>query len=298
MQHPYEIRFQRLCEQLSNNDNEDLLSRREEVIDIINDAGEMWKEAMVKQLLREPETSFRFRGSNTGKPLCQLQMEKMGKPRSRMPYNHIVRMMHGDAIECIIEVLLRVAGFNITGGKDKVTLKIKDTEIRGESDIDIDDTVWDTKSASPWAFNHKWSDGFEGLDKSDDFGYVNQLMVYSAAQKKKPGGWIVVDKSTGNVKFVECPDDPNRTKSVLKEIKQKIEDIDGEFKRCFEPEDEFFRKQPTGSKRLPETCSFCSYLGSCYPNAQNLPQTMSQAKNPRHYWYTQYEGKELNGDKT
>lgn len=298
MEHPYEIRLHRLLERLSNNENDDLLADKKNVYQIIDDAGEMWKEAMAKQLLREPEANFRIRGSNAGRPLCQLQMEKMGKPRSRMPYNHIVRMMHGDAIECIIEVLLRVADFNITGGKDKVSLKVKDTEIKGESDIDIDDAVWDTKSASPWAFSHKWSDGFEGLADNDDFGYVDQLMVYSMAQKKKAGGWIVVDKSTGHVKFVECPDDPKRKKSTLKEIINKIDNIDGDFKRCFEPQDETFNRKPTGSKRLPEQCSFCSYLGSCWPKAKHLPQTMSKAKNPRYYWYTQYEGEELNGDQT
>jgi hypothetical protein len=296
MEHPHEVKFQQFTERLSNNDNEDLRQNKAEILKIIDDAGEMWKEAMAKQLLREPEPSFRIRGSNTGRPLCQLQMEKMGKPKTRMPYNHIIRMMHGDAIECIIEVLLRAAKFNITGGKDKVTLEIEGTSIKGESDIDIDDKVWDTKSASPWAFSHKWSNGFEGLDKSDDFGYVNQLYVYSMAQKKQPGGWIVVDKSSGHVKFVECPQNEERQEQVVDSIKDKIENIDGEFKRCFEPEDETFRKQPTGSKRLPSQCGFCSYLGSCWPHAKHLPQTLSQAKNPRHYWYTEYQGEVLDGN--
>lgn len=296
MEHPHEVRLHRLLERLSNNENGDLLEDKKRVYQIIDDAGEMWKETLAKQLLREPESEFRIRGSNTGRPLCQLQMEKMGKPKSRMPYNHIIRMMHGDAIECIVEILLRIADFNITGGKDKVTLEVEGTTIKGESDIDIDDKVWDTKSASPWAFSHKWSNGFEGLDKSDDFGYVNQLYVYSMAQKKDPGGWIVVDKSSGHVKFVECPDQPKRKEQVLASIKDKINNIDGEFKRCFEPEDETFRRKPTGSKRLPSQCSFCNYLGSCWPKAQYLPQTGSEAKSPRHYWYTEYEGKVLDGD--
>tara|TARA_R110000796_G_scaffold203702_2_gene319968 strand:+ start:382 stop:1278 length:897 start_codon:yes stop_codon:yes gene_type:complete len=298
MEHPYELRLHRLLERLSNNENEDLLQDKERVHQIIDDAGEMWKEAMAKQLLREKEPSFRIRGSNAGRPLCQLQMEKMGKPKSRMPYNHLIRMMHGDAIECIIEILLRVEDFNITGGKDKVSLTVNDTEIRGESDIDIDDAVWDTKSASPWAFSHKWSDGFEGLAKKDDFGYVSQLTLYSMAQNKKTGGWIVVDKSSGHVKFVECPEDPKSKADVLRDVKHRVENIDSEFKRCFEPEEETFRKKPTGSKRLSDTCSFCNYLGSCWPKAQHLPQTMSQAKNPRHYWYTEYEGEVIDGDKT
>ena len=62
--------------------------------------------------------------SNLGRPVCQLQREKAGEEKEVMPYNHIVRMMLGDAVECIMEVLLRVAGLNITGGKEEAELEV------------------------------------------------------------------------------------------------------------------------------------------------------------------------------
>lgn len=167
----------------------------------IEDAGEMFKDALRKQLSGR-ENEFRLRMSNIGRPSCQLQMEKAGAERSRMPYNHVVRMMLGDAVECIMEVILRVSGANITGGKSQAEFNIADTTINGEDDIEIDDKVYDTKSASPWAYDNKWAEGWHGLAKDDAFGYTAQLLGYAQGLGKQPGGWIVVNKSTGEVRVV------------------------------------------------------------------------------------------------
>jgi len=258
----------------------------------IDECVEMVREGLHKQLFRENE-AFRVRMSNISKPTCQLQMEKAGKPKARMPYNHIMRMMHGDMIEAIIQLVLRISKANITGGKNKVTLDVDGTEVRGEDDIEIDGKVFDTKSASPWAFGNKWSKGFDGLKASDDFGYIGQLVGYSVTQGKEPGGWIVVDKSSGQVKVVEANLSKREINKIKKQMSDTVKALDGKFERCFEPEDETFRRKPTGSKKLCSTCGFCSFLDSCWPNAQYLPQTGSQAQNPKHYWYVQYEGKEL-----
>jgi len=283
-----EAKIHQVMERLANNESDQLEIKKE----WIDEAVEMVREGLERQLFREQEP-FRVRMSNISKPTCQLQMEKAGKPKTRMPYNHIMRMMHGDMIEAIMQLVLRISGANITGGKNKVTLNVAGTEVRGEDDIEIDHKVFDTKSASPWAFGNKWSKGFAGLQESDDFGYIGQLVGYSAAQNKEPGGWIVVDKSSGQVKVVEADLKKRDIKKILGNMSTAVKSLDGEFKRCFEPEDELFRRKPTGSKRLSATCGFCSFLGSCWPNAQYLPQTGSQAKEPRHYWYTEYEGKEL-----
>mgnify|MGYP003624472843 FL=1 len=283
-----EAKIHQVMERLANNESDQLEIKRE----WIDEAVEMVREGLERQLFREQEP-FRVRMSNISKPTCQLQMEKAGTPKTRMPYNHIMRMMHGDMIEAIMQLVLRISGANITGGKNKVKLNVAGTEVRGEDDIEIDHKVFDTKSASPWAFKNKWSEGFAGLKKSDDFGYIGQLVGYSVAQKKEPGGWIVVDKSSGEVKVVEVDLTKKEVKGILGDMKSTVKALDGDFKRCFEPEDETFRRKPTGSKRLSTTCGFCSFTSSCWPNAKLLPQTGSQAKSPRHYWYTEYEGEKL-----
>jgi len=259
----------------------------------IDDAAEQFKEAMKKQFLQqEDQGGFRLRMSNIGRPLCQLQMEKSGAPKARRPYNHIIRMAIGDATECIMEIVLRAAGLNVTGGKSKVELPIGPAKIKGEDDIEIDHRVWDTKSASPWAFTNKWADGTEGLRKSDDFGYLAQLTGYSRGQGKDPGGWFVVNKSTGEVAAVQSDLTDEEMNKILSDVEQKVVALENDepFQRCFEAEEETYYRKPTGSMRLPTPCTFCDFMKTCWPDAVHKPQTNSTAQKPKYYWYAEYAG--------
>jgi len=260
----------------------------------IEDAGEMFKEGLRKQLGREKEP-FRLRMSNIGRPACQLQMEKADEERSKMPYNHIVRMMLGDAIEAIVEVLLRVSGANVTGGKNQAEFGIAGTVIKGENDIEIDGKVYDTKSSSPWAYDNKWQDGWHGVAKDDAFGYCAQLLGYSKGLNAEMGGWIVVNKSTGEIRVVEAEPSPQELEKLEAEISERIHRInsDEKFERCFEPVTEYFRGKPTGSKRLHTTCTFCPFMRKCWPDAEYQPQTGSKAASPRHFWYSEYNSEKV-----
>ena len=278
----YQPKLHMMLEKLSNGEPVEVKD------EWIEDAGEMFKAALRKQLRPQPR-EFVIRMSNVGKPLCQLQMDKAKAPKSRMPYNHVVRMMLGDATESIMEVLLRMAGFNITGGKSQVTMKFGDIEVNGEDDIEIDGKVFDTKSSSPWAFHQKW-DSWETLKSDDSFGYIPQMIGYSYGQGKKPGGWIVVNKSTGEVRILEIDPSSVEVKAVLEQMADTVRKInsDAPFEKCFKPEPEKFRSKPTGNKLVPKTCTFCSYMSQCWPDAVYKPQAMSQAKDPKYVWYAKY----------
>jgi len=255
----------------------------------IEDAGEMFKAALRKQL-SPPEKDFRIRMSNLGRPVCQLQREKAGEEKEPMPYNHIVRMMLGDAVECIMEVLLRVAGLEITGGKEEAELEIHGQTVRGENDIEIEGRVYDTKSSSPWAFTHKWTEGWSGIARDDAFGYAAQLWGYATGTGKPQGGWIVVNKSTGEINIVEADPSPTQLEQLETFIQENVKTIasDRPLTRCFEPTTELFRGNPTGNKRLHTTCTFCNFRASCWPDAVYRPQGGSKAASPRHYWYSKY----------
>jgi hypothetical protein len=257
----------------------------------IEDAGEMFKDCLRKQLAPREKEDFRIRMSNIGKPTCQLQKEKENAPKSRNEYNFIMKMMLGDAVECIVELLLKASDINITGGKEDVELKINNYIVKGQDDVQIDGAVYDTKSCSPFAFNNKWRAGMSGLKKEDPFGYLKQMVGYSDAQGKPAGGWIVVNKSTGEVAVVGA----DFTNEDLDKQRKQMADVvdlilsDKPFKKCFKEEIETTRGQkPTGSKKVPITCTFCPYMKECWPTAQYLPATTSKAVNPKRYWYTEY----------
>ncbi len=256
----------------------------------IETAGEEFKAALRKQLVARDD-EFRLRASNIGRPLCQLQNEAKDEPRTRMPYNHVIRMLIGDSVEAITRLIIKAANVNVTGSRSKVELKVNNSIIKGEDDLEIDGAVWDVKSTSPFTFEHKWAHGWDSLFDDDTFGYVEQLYTYSVAQDKPMGGWIVINKSSGEVKVVPATPTPDQLTYIKEDISFKEQTITNDlpFKRCYVDEEETFYKKPTGNRILPMTCSFCSYITKCWPDAQYKPKALSKAQNKQMVWYTQYK---------
>lgn len=261
--------------------------------DAIEQAGEQFKAALRRQLIKSPEGKdpFRLRMSNLGKPACQLQMEKntevMG---ARRPYNHVIKMLIGDATECIINAILPATNINVTGANEETSVEINGVRIKGTDDLEIENKVFDVKSSSPWAFDNKWSRGWQGLMENDNFGYRAQLLAYSKGRGIDPGGWIVVNKSTGEIAVILCEASESDKEQIWKDVEKTVSKIvnDEPFQRCFEPEVDTFRGVPTGATKLPMACVFCDYLKSCWPEAQYKPAPGSKAKNPRMNWYVDY----------
>jgi hypothetical protein len=201
----------------------------------IDEAGEHFKDALLHQLTDRGKNDFRFRMSNVGRPLCQLQMAAKGAKPSRKPYNFKMQMMIGDAVDALTITLLKIAGVNITSMNDEVQLSVAGAVINGTHDIEIENKVFDIKTCSKWAFDNEWSQGYEHLKTHDDFGYVGQLIGYAKAKCKEPGGWIVICKSTGRVKVVLCDVSQEEADGVEQKIAATVNAINSktEFKRCF-----------------------------------------------------------------
>ena len=92
--------------------------------------------------------------SNVGRPLCQLQMEAIkGIKGEGQPYNVKVRNTFGDIIEALALFIMKSAIFNAIKNEQKqVKYKFNGEEIEGRQDVEIDEKIWDIKSASPYSF--------------------------------------------------------------------------------------------------------------------------------------------------
>ena len=283
-----EVSIKHALECLSNNEIDSLNINEADLEAWIDEAGEGFKASLRRQLTRKTEAP-RLRMSNIGRPTCQLQMAMSGEKEVRKPYNFIVRMIHGDVIESVLEVLLKIAKTNITAMKSKGEITVSNSLIKGEDDLHIDDRVWDIKSCSPWAFINKWSKGYAALKEGDSFGYLGQLYGYSEAQGKEPGGWVVVDKSSGEIAVVEAEMDAAEKARLEAKIAATVKAIESDlpFKRCFEPIDDKFGKNLTGLKRLGTECGFCDYVNKCWPDAEFKPHPNSKAAKPPHYWFVE-----------
>ena len=237
------------------------------------------EEAVGKQF-NSSERNFTLRMSNIGRPYCQLWFDK-NKPEDGIdpPANFLMNMMIGDIVEAVFKGILTEAGVEFSDGF-KSTLEVGDHRIDGTHDLIMNKRVDDIKSASPWSYKNKFKD-YETLKEHDSFGYIGQLAGYSKALGVDVGGWWVINKGTGEFKYVSAWDMAVEQEDILDEIKQKADDLVGnEFKRCFEPVEETFRKKPTGNKVLSEECGWCKYRYKCWPSLQELPSLASQAKEP------------------
>jgi hypothetical protein len=259
---------------------------------LIKEFGDACKDAFKKQFTGKRQKKFRYRMSNIGKPLCQLQMEKSGAEAETMPYNAKMRNLFGDLIEAAAITIMKASGIEVNDIQKKVVHKFENKEINGTIDVKIDGKIWDIKSASPYSFNNKFGEngGFDALKKDDAFGYIGQGYMYGEADKSDFGGWIVINKSTGEWCSTEVPPEDSSKKEAVKKAEDNIKKLesDSPFKRCFSDVEEFFYRKPTGNRILGTSCGFCPYKKPCWGNQiQYLPQQQSKGKNPKWIWYTQ-----------
>ena len=236
---------------------------------LVEEFGEACKSALRKQFTEERRSGFKPRMSNVGRPLCQLQMEALSI------------------------FVLKSAGVNIEDEQNSVKYKFNVSAIEGRYDVKINKKIWDIKSASPYSFKNKFGEagGFETVVKDDAFGYISQGYLYCECEKLPFGGWIVINKSTGEWVVCETPllDDEYKV-NAIQTAKNNIHSLEKKkpFKRCYDEIEETFRTKKTGNKVLGMTCAFCPYKLPCWGSKlQLLPQQQSQGKNPKWVWYTE-----------
>ena len=282
-----EAKLHMTLDRLSNNEPVNI---KEEDIE---QAGEEFKKAIRKHLEAD---KFRIRMSNVGRPLCQLQSDLYGHTKQRNPYNHFTRMLIGDAVESIVRLVTKASGVNITGHGNHAILNVYGQAIHGDDDIEIDHAIYDIKSASPYAFESKFSKGFDNLYENDDFGYVAQLHGYAKGQAKKGGGWIAVNKSTGELVVVPFTPTPNQVKEIDATINKNVQSLVDKtpFKVPFVPEPEYFHKRTTGNMKVPDLCTRCPFMAAHWPDAVLKPQALSKAAEPKMVWYAFYREQPVN----
>ena len=250
--------------------------------------GEEVAEAVIRQFgSGKSRKEFRLRMSNIGRPTCQLWFEK-NKPESALPKpsTFVMNMMIGDIVEAIFKGLLKEAKVDFDD-TDQVTLDVGDsngTRVSGSYDLIMGGAVDDIKSASDWSYRNKF-ESYAALKKSDPFGYVGQLAGYAKASDKRAGGWWVVNKANGDFKYVPAAIDMRKELTKLRETVEKVNE--NKFERCFEAVPETYRGKPSGNMVLNDNCRFCDYRFECWPNMQELPSKVSQARDPKIVAYVE-----------
>ena len=234
---------------------------------------------------------FKPRMSNVGRPTCQLWYDK-NNPDAALPRSttFVMNMMIGDIVEAVFKAILTEAGVEYEEN-EKTTVEFDEgAKVSGTADISINGAVDDIKSASAWSYKNKF-ESYDKLYNMDDFGYVAQLAGYAKGLGKKAGGWWVINKASGDFKYVpatglDIDEECGKINGTLKKLRENV------FERCFEAEPEFFRGKTTGNKVLTKTCSFCDYRKDCWPTLQQRPMIPSRAVSPKMVDYVYIRGEE------
>ena len=208
---------------------------------------------------REVENSFRLRMSNIGRPLRQLWYESKNTSDPHVVSGSTqIKFLYGHVLEEIVLMLVRMAGHEVTSEQKEVNV----SGITGHMDCKIDGQVVDVKTASKFSFN-KFKDG--SLVNNDPFGYLAQLSGYETAEQTKEGGFLVINKESGELCLFR-PDDlekPN-VKEKIEKVKAAIA-VDTPPDRCYAP----IPEGKKGNMKLPSGCAYCPYKFECYSDAND-----------------------------
>ena len=228
--------------------------------DTIKQIGQDVMDAMQRQFGGgNKREEFKLRMSNIGRPTCQLWYDKH-QPEKALPRptTFVMNMMLGDIVEAVFKGILKEAGVKYEDS-EQVSLDLGEDNINGTYDLVIDGAVDDVKSASDWSYRNKFS-SCEDLASGDSFGYIAQLVGYAKAAKKKLGGWWVVNKATGDFKYV--PASAVNEQDELDKIKKTVDTVNNNVcKRCFEPVED----GKSGNMKLGVNCSYCDFKWECWP---------------------------------
>lgn len=205
------------------------------------------------------DSNFTVRMSNIGKPERQLWFEsKDDNISSTIDGPTQIKFLYGHLLEEIVLMLVEMAGHKVTDQQKEVKVE----GVVGHMDCKINGEVVDVKTASRFAFN-KFKNN--RLAQDDPFGYLGQLSGYEAAEGTDNGGFLVLNKESGEL----CMHTPDLVDKI--DVKEKISklipalSVDTPPERCYDP-------VPDGKKgnmKLPKPCSWCKYKYTCHQDAND-----------------------------
>lgn len=202
-----------------------------------------------------------------------LRLSSIGKPDRQLYYSihgsggggevlgasTRFKFLYGDILEELLLFLARESGHTVTDEQKEVEVN----GVLGHIDAIIDGVVVDVKSASSQAF--KRFD--EKLDSDDPFSYIEQLSGYSVGLGGLDGGFLVVDKMLGHLRYVPVDAETMRRIDVPARIDHLKEVMASDVlpERCYEPVPE----GKSGNMKLPVGCSYCSHKFHCWADAND-----------------------------
>lgn len=223
----------------------------------IDNFGEAIKDVVKHWATPKARDSNTLRMSNIGKPSRQLWYDlKYKREESSFEDSHLpIKFLYGHLLEEVLLFLVKMSGHKVEDEQKEVEVK----GVKGHIDCKIDGEVIDIKTASGFAFN-KFRNGT--LREDDPFGYMAQLAGYEEAEGTTNGGFLVINKESGELTLYQPEElDKPYAPKVIEDIKESLNNNEPpEF--CYEP----IPEGKSGNMKLPKNCVYCNHKFRCYPD--------------------------------
>ena len=215
-------------------------------------------DAVVNALTEERKPRNNLRLSMIGQPARKVWYSVRSTEQEELAGSDYIKFLYGDILEALLVFLSKVSGHKVSDQQKQVVLN----DVVGHQDAVVDDVLVDFKSASSFSFK-KFTEGM--VFKDDPFGYVAQLSAYAQANNAKEAGWVVIDKTTGQIAY--CP----VHQMEMINASQKIDYLRNAIKDS-EPPSRCYDDVPdgkSGNMQLATGCNYCAYKFDCWSDANN-----------------------------
>jgi len=225
----------------------------------------------ISEVRKEREPNLRL--SLVGHKDRKIWYEMKGAKKEPLPAPTLIKFLYGHILEELLILFTKVAGHDIK--EEQAELHVNG--VKGHKDATIDGVLVDFKSASSYSFK-KFKDG--SILTDDPFGYIAQLSSYSEADKNPNAGFVVIDKTSGELCY--CPiDDMDMINPVT-----RIDDI-REFLKSDEPPEKCYSSVADGANgnfKLALGCNYCDYKHTCWKDANDGKgiRTFMYSNGPKH----------------
>ena len=227
----------------------------------------------LSKLAEEIVHSVSFALKENHKKKKTLRLSLIGQPDRKIWYNlnkegesteeglkgnDYIKFLYGHILESLLVFLCKSAGHPVTDQQKE----LKIGGVVGHQDARVDNVLVDFKSASSFSFK-KFKEG--AIFTDDPFGYIAQLSAYAQANKVKEAGFVVIDKSSGEITY--CPVhhmEMINAEDRIDSIRESLESITPP-ERCYSA----IPDGAAGNLRLDTGCIYCSYKFDCWSDANN-----------------------------
>tara|TARA_B110000503_G_scaffold89763_1_gene135870 strand:+ start:197 stop:1054 length:858 start_codon:yes stop_codon:yes gene_type:complete len=225
----------------------------------------------ISEVRKEREPNLRL--SLVGQKDRKIWYEMTGAKKEPLAAPTLIKFLYGHILEELLILFTKVAGHEIK--EEQAELYVNG--VKGHKDATVDGVLIDFKSASSFSFK-KFRDG--DILTDDPFGYIAQLSSYSEADKNPNAGFVVIDKSSGELCY--CPIDEM---DMINPV-SRIDDI-REFLKSETPPDKCYSAVADGASgnfKLAFGCVFCDFKYTCWQDSNDGKglRTFMYSNGPKH----------------